>query len=166
MYFFIFILFRIDIPVSKQWRPWSDSAFCGVRSGSSVFAYVPKNGTLGLYWLNQILKRLCGLRRAHVLFCRVCLFLSLFSFHTNLGSQNRAEDRIFTTAASVATLINTWTRWDNGHLVWEQGTCRNGLQFYRIDSMSDSGCLVPVLVSDWFRVNKSSERWPNRKLCS
>ena len=26
MYFFIFILFQTDIPVSKQWRPWSDVA--------------------------------------------------------------------------------------------------------------------------------------------
>ena len=44
VYFFIFILFRIDIPVSKQWRPWSDAAFCGVWSGSALSAFVPKMG--------------------------------------------------------------------------------------------------------------------------
>ena len=51
MYFFIFILIRIDIPVSKQWGPWSDATFSGVWSGSALSAYVPKNGTLGLYGL-------------------------------------------------------------------------------------------------------------------
>ena len=35
-------LFQIEIPVSKQWRPWSDAALCGVWSGSALFAYVPK----------------------------------------------------------------------------------------------------------------------------
>ena len=44
VYFFFFILFRIDIFVSKQWRPWSDAVFCGVWSGSALFAYVPKMG--------------------------------------------------------------------------------------------------------------------------
>ena len=29
VYFVIFLLFRIDIPVSKLCRPWSDVAFCG-----------------------------------------------------------------------------------------------------------------------------------------
>ena len=28
----------------KQWRPWSDATFCGVWSGSALFAYVPKMG--------------------------------------------------------------------------------------------------------------------------
>ena len=28
----------------KQWRPWSDSAFCGIWSGSALFACVPKMG--------------------------------------------------------------------------------------------------------------------------
>ena len=37
VYFFIFILFRIDIPFRKQWRPWSDAEFCGVWSGSELF---------------------------------------------------------------------------------------------------------------------------------
>ena len=42
--FFIFIIFSIDIPVSKQWRPWSDAGFCGIWSGFALFAYVPKMG--------------------------------------------------------------------------------------------------------------------------
>ena len=37
-----FILFWIDIPVSKQWRLWSDAAFCGVWSGSALCAYFQK----------------------------------------------------------------------------------------------------------------------------
>ena len=42
--------------------------------------------------------------------------------------QNRAEDRIFTTAVSVVALINTWTKWSDGHLVWESGNlCLCGL---------------------------------------
>ena len=45
--FFSFILFLTEIHVSKQWRIWSDAAFCG----SALFAYFPKNGTLGLYGL-------------------------------------------------------------------------------------------------------------------
>ena len=35
---FHFILFRIEIPVSKQWRPWSGAAFCGIWSGFALFA--------------------------------------------------------------------------------------------------------------------------------
>ena len=35
----IFILFGINIPVSKQWRPWLDTAFCGVWSRSVLFAW-------------------------------------------------------------------------------------------------------------------------------
>ena len=34
-------LFLIENYASKQWRPWSDTAFCGVWSGSALFAYVP-----------------------------------------------------------------------------------------------------------------------------
>ena len=37
-------IFSIDIPVSKQWRPWSDAGFCGIWSGFALFAYVPKMG--------------------------------------------------------------------------------------------------------------------------
>ena len=38
------MLFDLDIPGKKwinfmqQWRPWSDAAFCGVWSGSALFA--------------------------------------------------------------------------------------------------------------------------------
>ena len=42
--FLIFIIFLIDIPLSKQCWPWSDAAFCGVWSRSALFAYVPKMG--------------------------------------------------------------------------------------------------------------------------
>ena len=44
MYCFHFHLFFIEIPVSKQWRPWSDAAFCSIWSVSALFAYVPKVG--------------------------------------------------------------------------------------------------------------------------
>ena len=47
---FIFILFKIEIPVGKQWRPWSDAAFWGVWSGSALFAYVPNKGAR-LLWV-------------------------------------------------------------------------------------------------------------------
>ena len=33
-----FIVLCIEIPVSKQCRPWSDAAFCGVWTGSALFA--------------------------------------------------------------------------------------------------------------------------------
>ena len=36
----MYVLFLIEIHVSKQWRPWSDAAFWGVWSGSALFAYV------------------------------------------------------------------------------------------------------------------------------
>ena len=42
--FFIFIIFLIQIPESKQCRPWSDAAFYGIWFGSALFAYVPKMG--------------------------------------------------------------------------------------------------------------------------
>ena len=35
---FIFILFLIEILASKQCRPWSDAVFCGIWSGSALFA--------------------------------------------------------------------------------------------------------------------------------
>ena len=41
VYIFIFYVFRIEIVVCKQYRPWSDAAFCGVWSGTA-FVYVPK----------------------------------------------------------------------------------------------------------------------------
>ena len=53
---FFKILFRIQIPVSKHCRGWSDVAFCGVWSGSALFVYrCPKmgHGTLGKYGLNE-----------------------------------------------------------------------------------------------------------------
>ena len=40
----ILISFSIEFPVSKQCRPWSDAVFCGIWSGSALFAYVPKMG--------------------------------------------------------------------------------------------------------------------------
>ena len=42
--FFSFILFQIEIPMSKQCRPGSDAAFCGDWSGSALFTYVPEMG--------------------------------------------------------------------------------------------------------------------------
>ena len=37
---FIYIQILIEYSVCKQWRPWSDAAFCGIWSGSALFAYV------------------------------------------------------------------------------------------------------------------------------
>ena len=34
----------IELSASKQWRPLADAAFCGVWSGSALFAYVPQKG--------------------------------------------------------------------------------------------------------------------------
>ena len=35
-----FIQILLEHSVSKQWRSWSDTALCGVWSGSALFAYV------------------------------------------------------------------------------------------------------------------------------
>ena len=43
-YFFIFIQILIENSASKRWRSRPDTAFCGVWSGSALFAYVPENG--------------------------------------------------------------------------------------------------------------------------
>ena len=51
-----FFFFLIKFPVSKQCRPWSDAAFCGIWSWSALFAYVPKNGTPGLYGFTRCSK--------------------------------------------------------------------------------------------------------------
>ena len=48
----MFILFRIDIPVSKQWRPWSDAAFCGVWSGLHCLPMSQK-WDARLIWVNH-----------------------------------------------------------------------------------------------------------------
>ena len=40
-------LYDLDIPrendwtICKEWRPWSDAAFCGVWSGAALFASYP-----------------------------------------------------------------------------------------------------------------------------
>ena len=44
MVFFIFIQILIEDSVGKQWRPWSDAAFCRVWAGSALFTYVPLKG--------------------------------------------------------------------------------------------------------------------------
>ena len=49
MVFFICIQVLIENYASKQWRPWSDAAFCGIWSLSALFAYVPHKGRLGIY---------------------------------------------------------------------------------------------------------------------
>lgn len=41
--------------------------------------------------------------------------------------QNHAEDRLFSTAVSVNTLINIWTTLNNGTLHWDTGMCQNVL---------------------------------------
>ena len=43
----VLILFLIEIPISKQWRPW-----LGVWSGSAL-CLCPKHGTLGIYGLTR-----------------------------------------------------------------------------------------------------------------
>ena len=50
---FIFYVVLIEIPVSKQSRPWSDAAERGVWHGYALFALVPKNGTLRVKGLNK-----------------------------------------------------------------------------------------------------------------
>ena len=47
-YFFIFIQILIQHSVSKQWRPRSDVAECGIWSGSVLCANVPQKGLYGL----------------------------------------------------------------------------------------------------------------------
>ena len=42
----ISIQILLERSVSKEWRTWSDAAFCGVWSGSTLFAYVPQKGRL------------------------------------------------------------------------------------------------------------------------
>ena len=37
-FFFFLYIFWTDFPFRKQWRPWSDGAFCGVWSASALFA--------------------------------------------------------------------------------------------------------------------------------
>ena len=39
-WFFILHVFSIEVTVCKQCRPWSDALFCGVWSGSALFANV------------------------------------------------------------------------------------------------------------------------------
>ena len=53
MVFFIFIQNYREHSVSKQWRPCSGAAFCGIWIGFELFAYVPQKRTLGLYGLTH-----------------------------------------------------------------------------------------------------------------
>ena len=41
---FHFLLILIEQSDGKRWRSWSDDTFCGIWSGSTLFAYVPQNG--------------------------------------------------------------------------------------------------------------------------
>ena len=43
--FFISIKISTEHSVSKQWRPWSDAAYCGVWSGTTLSARVPQKGS-------------------------------------------------------------------------------------------------------------------------
>ena len=45
-WYFHFIQILIEHSISKLLRPWSDAAFCGVWSGSALFAYVPQKRRL------------------------------------------------------------------------------------------------------------------------
>ena len=40
--------------ICKHWRPWSDAAFCGIRSGSALFANYPFRvlQTVRIQWVN------------------------------------------------------------------------------------------------------------------
>ena len=42
-----------DLTVCKQWRPWSDAAFCGVWSGSALFANYPFTGLPTIQWVKR-----------------------------------------------------------------------------------------------------------------
>ena len=62
--FFIFIQIVIEYSASKQWRPWIH-AFCGIWSGSALFAYVPQIIDAKLIrasiWFDNITVNLCML---------------------------------------------------------------------------------------------------------
>ena len=60
---FHFIQILIEFSVSKQWRPGSDAAFCGVWSGFALFAYVP--GLYGLKDLSVVLNTMVGMVYFH-----------------------------------------------------------------------------------------------------
>ena len=41
-----------DYTISKKWIPWSEAAFCGVLSGSALFASYPFTGLPSTMWVN------------------------------------------------------------------------------------------------------------------
>ena len=53
--FFIFILFQIEIHVSKHCRSWSDATFCNVWSGPTLFALFQKRDGRHI-WVKQMSK--------------------------------------------------------------------------------------------------------------
>ena len=57
MIFIFFISFIDEIPLYKQNSPRWDAAFCGVTSGSMLYAYVPQKGRQGLCCLPMSHKR-------------------------------------------------------------------------------------------------------------
>ena len=59
----------------KQWRPWSDATYCGIWSGSTLFAQACLSLCLGLLWYDTYLLYLS--RK-----CLTCLTLQ-FSSVTN-----------------------------------------------------------------------------------
>ena len=51
--FLIFIQILKENSVSKQWRPWSDAALCGVWSGFALLADVQKKKDARLIWISM-----------------------------------------------------------------------------------------------------------------
>ena len=93
--FFVFILFRIDVPVSKQWRPWSDAAFCGVWSGSALFA------CLKLIWVNDLsivqtgTQILVGVRNAVAFAIVPKTIIGVISFKSYRPLERAPQDNIY-----------------------------------------------------------------------
>ena len=74
LFFSIFIQILIEHSESKQGRLWSDAAFCGVRTGSALFAHV-----LGLYGLTVMIKNTLLYK-----FCKSDVYLIRILDSTNL----------------------------------------------------------------------------------
>ena len=75
---------KIGWIICKQWRPWSDTAFCGIWSGSALFA----NYLLGvsrLQWVNEHPQRIFSWRNKNIstfLVEEICLIWSLIRYST------------------------------------------------------------------------------------
>ena len=119
---FCFISFRIEISISKKWRPWSDFVFCAVWTGSALFLIVK----MGRYRSSQMnlpntFQIYTDTKKKSPLYIYVCLFQTnaaiLFNYFASITLMITHQTKIHSmvisannNAANTSTQISKVTK--------------------------------------------------------